>query len=190
VSNREKLLAGAKQLIAEKGYGQITARELVTVSETNLASIGYHFGSKEALLTEAVLDSFTSWGADLKRAIGEIDTDDPAERLAAILDTLVGFFSTDQSSTIASIEAFARSPHAPEVRERLAAVYADSRAAVASVVLEVDPADVDAQQAHRIGSLGLALIDGLALQWLVDPKHAPSGSDIAEALRDLGARQR
>jgi AcrR family transcriptional regulator len=181
VGNREKLLAGAKRLIAEKGYGEITARDLVTASQTNLASIGYHFGSKDALLTEAVLESFGDWGHDVAGAIGAITATDPVDRLAAVLDALAAAFEQDRSTTIASVEAFARSPRSPEVRERLAALYAEFRSQVAAVVLGVEQ---DGDEQH-VGSLGLALIDGVALQWLVDPERAPSGAEIATALRAL-----
>ncbi|MEU4602199.1 TetR/AcrR family transcriptional regulator [Kribbella sp. NPDC023972] len=183
MGNRDKLLASAKQLIAEKGYGEITARDLVTASQTNLASIGYHFGSKDALLTEAVLDSFGDWGDDVTSTIGTITATDPVERLAAVLDALATAFERDRSTTIASVEAFARSPRSPEVRERLAALYAEFRSQVAAVILG---AEQNGDERH-VGSLGLALIDGVALQWLVDPEQAPSGADIATALRALSA---
>jgi hypothetical protein len=45
--------------------------------------------------------------------------------------------------------------------------------------------------AHRplwaVGSLYLALLAGVMAQWLIDPKHAPSGRDLAEALRTITA---
>ena len=49
-SHRDALLDAAKSLLRERDYGNITARDLVAASNTNLGSIGYHFGSKEALL--------------------------------------------------------------------------------------------------------------------------------------------
>ncbi len=35
---------------------------------------------------------------------------------------------------------------------------------------------------RAVGSFYLALLNGLMVQWLLDPDRAPSGSDIAEAL--------
>src|SRR5215469_2225151 len=52
-THRTRLLAAARELLRERAYGDITARDLVAASSTNLGSIGYHFGSKEALLTLA-----------------------------------------------------------------------------------------------------------------------------------------
>ena len=60
-NHREALLEAAKRLLREQGYAHTTARDLVAASGTNLASIGYHFGSKEALLTEALGEAFEEW---------------------------------------------------------------------------------------------------------------------------------
>ena len=61
MGHREDLLAGARRCLEERGYARTTARDLVAASGTNLASIGYHFGSKEALLNEAIAASFEEW---------------------------------------------------------------------------------------------------------------------------------
>ncbi|NHW87893.1 helix-turn-helix transcriptional regulator, partial [Escherichia coli] len=46
MGHRERLLAGARNCLYERGYTRTTARDIVAASDTNLASIGYHFGSK------------------------------------------------------------------------------------------------------------------------------------------------
>jgi hypothetical protein len=45
------------------------ARDLVAASGTNLASIGYHFGSKEALLQTALLEASAEWGDELEQVL-------------------------------------------------------------------------------------------------------------------------
>src|SRR3954454_7693733 len=67
-NHRDALLKAAKELLRDQGYARITARDLVAASGTNLASIGYHFGSKEALLNEAIAASFTEWNERLTQA--------------------------------------------------------------------------------------------------------------------------
>ena len=56
MGHREDLLEGAKKCLLEIGYANTTARDIVAASGTNLASIGYHFGSKEALMTQAIIE--------------------------------------------------------------------------------------------------------------------------------------
>src|ERR1700750_700140 len=63
--HREQLRAAARRLLETRGYAHITARDLVAESGTNLASIGYHFGSKAALLNQAIEDSFAAWARQL-----------------------------------------------------------------------------------------------------------------------------
>lgn len=53
MGHREDLLEGAKRCLLEKGFLRTTARDIVKESGTNLASIGYHYGSKDALLVQA-----------------------------------------------------------------------------------------------------------------------------------------
>src|SRR5215472_4877077 len=60
-THRTRLLAAARELLRERDYGTITARDLVAASGTNLGSIGYHFGSKEALLNEAIGLALEEW---------------------------------------------------------------------------------------------------------------------------------
>ena len=55
MGHREDLLEGAKRCLLEKGFARTTARDIVKESGTNLASIGYHYGSKDALLAQAYI---------------------------------------------------------------------------------------------------------------------------------------
>src|SRR6185295_1229331 len=68
MGHREDLLAGAVRCLREKGYAHTTARDIVAASGTNLASIGYHYGS-----TRALLNAMDDFGAEMARAIGEPD---------------------------------------------------------------------------------------------------------------------
>jgi AcrR family transcriptional regulator len=71
----------------KRGYAHTTARDIVAASDTNLASIGYHYGSTRALLNAAVLAAMDDFGAEMARAIGEPDPGQSAlERFRAVLD--------------------------------------------------------------------------------------------------------
>lgn len=62
MGHREDLLEGAKKCLVEKGFVRTTARDIVNASGANLASIGYHYGSKDALLTQAYVELAQEWG--------------------------------------------------------------------------------------------------------------------------------
>jgi TetR/AcrR family transcriptional regulator, regulator of cefoperazone and chloramphenicol sensitivity len=50
---RVKLLAAAVEIFADNGYRDATIAEICQRAETNIAAVNYHFGSKEALYSEA-----------------------------------------------------------------------------------------------------------------------------------------
>jgi AcrR family transcriptional regulator len=49
---RDQILDTAERLFAERGIDAVSLRTLTTEAGVNLASVHYHFGSKEALVTE------------------------------------------------------------------------------------------------------------------------------------------
>src|SRR5215468_4329398 len=69
MGHREDLLAGAVRCLREKGYARTTARDIVAASGTNLASIGYHYGSTQALLNAAVFQAMADFGAEIEQVM-------------------------------------------------------------------------------------------------------------------------
>jgi AcrR family transcriptional regulator len=49
---RDRILRTAERLFAERGFNGVSVRELAAAAQVNVASIGYHFDSKEGLLSE------------------------------------------------------------------------------------------------------------------------------------------
>jgi AcrR family transcriptional regulator len=49
---RDRILRTAERLFAERGFNGVSVRELAAAAQVNIASIGYHFNSKEGLLSE------------------------------------------------------------------------------------------------------------------------------------------
>ena len=187
MGHRERLLEGAKRCLYEKGYGQTTARDIVAASGTNLASIGYHFGTKEALLNAAVLEAIDDWGEELQRIfrdVPEIGTE-PMGRFEAIWERVIESFQTHRALWISSFEAFAQAERSPELREQLADGQEQGRYGLVALFRKLDESTVDEGQARTEGSFYLALMSGLMVQWLVDPERAPSGADMADALRAI-----
>ena len=184
MGQRQDLLRGAKQCIAERGYSRTTARDITAASGANLAAIGYHFGSKEALLNAAVLESFDEWGDAIEAADFPTEAGTAVERLERFLQGFLAGSPAQRATFLASVQAFAEAEFVPEVREQIAETYAAARTSIAGMMLGIPPEDVDDSQRH-VGSLGLAIINGLALQWLVDPEAAPSAAELAAALGSL-----
>lgn len=188
MGNREALLAGATHCLYEKGYGRTTARDIATASGVSLAAIGYHFGSKEALLNAAMMKATTEWGEELERALAtETDPDaTPMERFEAVWTRVIESLAAYRPLWAAQFEIFARMDRTPQLREFLADAQHQGRLGLASLLQNIDPA-VEGEKARIVGGFYHALLSGVLVQWLTDPDRAPSGRDLADALRTIVA---
>ncbi len=57
-TTKDRILAAAEHLFAEKGLSGASLREITAAAEVNLASVHYHFGSKDGLVRELVMRRF------------------------------------------------------------------------------------------------------------------------------------
>src|SRR5436190_4926234 len=134
MGHREDLLTAARRLLEEKGYARTTARDLVAASGTNLASIGYHFGSKEALLNVAIADAFEEWTDQVVAMSLEGREDAPLDAVAASWVEMLDSFARHRSLLVAWVESLAQAERSPELREQLAGHIQRSRDGLAGVV--------------------------------------------------------
>jgi AcrR family transcriptional regulator len=180
VGHREELLVAARRLLETKGYARITARDLVAESGTNLASIGYHFGSKEGLLNEAIGAVFNEWTEQFAAIVMADPHAAPLERARETWTVLLKSLPRRRALLLSYVEAMAQAERAPALREQFAAHYRGVRARVAELVAEsLDGAvAADDPRAAAIASWVIAICDGLALQWLLDPEATPSPDDL------------
>ncbi|WP_158881731.1 TetR/AcrR family transcriptional regulator [Amycolatopsis anabasis] len=188
MGNREALLSGAKRCLAEKGYARTTARDIATAAGTSLAAIGYHFRTTEALLNAALFEAVEELGAEIQRAL-EADLGPgatPLDRFEAVWTRLIASFTEHRALWATQLELVTQVAHVPEIRELLTRGLREARTGLAELIQRLDPV-ADEAEANRIGSLYQALLSGVLVQWLVDPESAPSGADLAQALRAVAA---
>jgi AcrR family transcriptional regulator len=186
MGNREALLEGAKKCLSEKGYARTTARDIAAAAGVSLAAIGYHFGTTEALLDEAVFAGIGQWAEELGRLLAEQAGNDGTvlEKFEAVWTRVIQSFADHRGVLAASYEIMVRAEEVPEVRRRLAAAMEGARIALAELFTDVD-AQAEPERARQVGSFYYAILSGLMTQWLVDPDNAPSGSDLAAALGEV-----
>ncbi|GAA3022896.1 TetR/AcrR family transcriptional regulator [Streptosporangium longisporum] len=188
MGNREDLLAGAKRCLLERGWARTTVRDIAEAAGgVSHAAIGYHFGSRETLLVEAFVQAMEEWGAEIDRALGAYAGPGatPAQRYEALWTEMIRSFTTHRKLWIASAEAFVQAEHSPELRDRLAAGQREGRRGTASALAGVDEDAVPERTVRTLGSAHLALMNGVMMQWLLDPDHAPTGPEVVEGLRAL-----
>ncbi|MFB4283224.1 TetR/AcrR family transcriptional regulator [Nonomuraea sp. MTCD27] len=187
MGNREDLLAGARRCLEEKGWGRTTVRDISAASGVSMAAIGYHFGSREALLNAALIEAVDEWGTQVGRTLAAFGADGsgPAERYEAMWAAITASFTTHRTLWLATIEALVQAEHSDDLRRYLAGGQALGRRGLAATLLGTPEDDVDDRSVHTLGAVQMALLTGVVTQWLTDPGRAPDAAEIVAGLRAL-----
>jgi AcrR family transcriptional regulator len=175
-SNRQSLIEGTLRCLERLPPERITARAIAAESGANLASIGYHFGSKDDLVSEAAIEGLDRWLEEIDARLAELPARSPAARFPAAMGVVEETRRRHTGLARNYISAIAKAQHHPRLRKRLAEGFRDARPNVAAVLgLGDDEAGEDA------GALVLFLFHGLLLQVLLDPDLAIEGDRMKRA---------
>ncbi|NEA36468.1 TetR/AcrR family transcriptional regulator [Streptomyces sp. SID13031] len=186
MGNREALIEGAKSCLMEKGYSRTTARDIATAAGVSLAAIGYHFGSKEALMNEAMRQALDSWGADVAKAMSadQSTEGDVRERFAATWSQAVKTLESPATRAlwVTQYEVLSLGAHIPELLEALSKLQGEAREGLAQLFGSADES-TDQETVQQLGGFYQALMLGVIALWLFDPEKAPKGDDLAKAIQ-------
>jgi AcrR family transcriptional regulator len=179
-SNRARIIEGTLRCLERLAPEQVTARVIARESDANLASITYHFGSKENLITEAVIEGLDRWLAEIAGAMGEVESVPPAKRFARSGEILDASAKRHAGLAKNFIAALARAQYDERVRELLASGFGRARSRIAELLGLGDD-----QAASNAAGVVLAILNGLLFQALLDPDLAIEGEQRDEALARL-----
>ncbi|WP_030516136.1 TetR/AcrR family transcriptional regulator [Nocardia sp. NRRL WC-3656] len=183
MGTREDLLSAAKHCLAERGYARTTVRDIVAASGSNLAAINYHFGTRDNLLTQAMIESSAEAVQQILDALAESSEPQPAQRLLTFLGRLTATFTEQRALWAANIESLAQALHSGEVKADITTKQREGKVALTRMLLP--DMDIEDDDGGPIGVLLWTLLDGLLVQWLLDPKSAPSAEQLVAGLRTL-----
>ncbi len=186
MGNREALIEGAKSCLMEKGYSRTTARDIATEAGVSLAAIGYHFGSKEALLNEAMRQALDEWGVQVGETMsaGLPPNVDARERFVATWGQAVETLSSPATRAlwVTQYEVLSLGAHLPELLAELSKLQGEAREGVAMLFGSADE-NTDPETTQQVGAFYQALLLGVIALWLFDPAKAPKGEDLAKAIQ-------
>ena len=186
MSNRDDLLAGAKKCLLEKGYSRTTARDIANESGVSLAAIGYHFGSKDALMNEAMFQAIGEWGDHLEEAFAKAGPGLSAqERFVRVFDDVSATFDENQALWMASFELIIEIDHIPGAREMFRKAIPEARAGLANLILGIPEDEVGPELEMGAGAVLYSLMAGLLIQRFAHTQRTPTGTDLARGLRQL-----
>jgi AcrR family transcriptional regulator len=90
-ATRERIVAAALKAFAEKGFRGASTRDIARRARTNQGLITYHFRSKDALWRAAVEQIFGRLEKRLAEHTAALESDDPRERVRALIREYVRF---------------------------------------------------------------------------------------------------
>lgn len=160
MGNREDLLEGAKRCLVERGWANTTVRDIAAAAGVSHAAIGYHFGSRERLLVQALFEELDELDARMSPDGQPAAT--AVERWQAVLES----FTTDKALWTSHLEAIVQAQRNDELRARLAEGQERAREELG-------------------GSVALAVVLGMMIQSLIDPESAPTAAQAVAELREL-----
>ncbi|MGN6240163.1 MAG: TetR/AcrR family transcriptional regulator [Cellulosimicrobium cellulans] len=188
MGNREDLLAGARQVIVERGVAKATAREIASAAGVSLAAIGYHFGSKDRLITEALLESLGSGIGDSMEAVVQETASLPLlEGFAALWNRMPEVFAAHREALLASLENSVRVLRDGEASRELAAATGQGYLGILEHLRAARP-ELSGDDLAAVARLDFVLVQSLGILWLLSPDAVPSGDELARAVAVI-ARQ-
>ncbi|WP_040797113.1 TetR/AcrR family transcriptional regulator [Nocardia higoensis] len=170
MGNREDLLEGARKAILERGLAKVTARDIATAAGVSLAAIGYHFGSKDRLVTEALTEGVGNGIGDRMEAIIRAAGQDRPlrETIGETWDGMVAILGDHREDMLLSMENIVRITRSAESRQYMADASEHAHDDLAATLRETHP-DLSAEQARALAKLLFTLFQGIAMLWLAAP---------------------
>ena len=182
-SGRERILAAAVGRIASEGIEEVRIARIAMDAGVSTALVHYHFETREALLAEALENSFEHAG-DLR--IGEEPPPDAsyAERLARMVDQCLPLDEPSERDWVLWVELWLRAVRHPELRPTAEELYRRMRDWFADAIAAgVDAGEFGSCDPEEVADRALALIDGFGVRALLGDSEIP----LDRARREVGA---
>jgi len=167
-ATRQLLLETAGQLFAERGYAEGTTKEIAQRAGTPMASINYHFGSREGLYEAVLLEAHRQIvSLDELLAVTEDTGATPHDKLSMVLGRVLGLSATRNAPwgfRVMVREVFSPSPMLPVMVEKAVRPKAMAMRGLMAQVLGL-PAT------HPAVQRGVAFVVLPAIMLLVAPRE-------------------
>jgi AcrR family transcriptional regulator len=174
---RQALLDATRTCVGQRGLAT-TSRDITAAAGANLAAITYHFGSKDDLVADALLQELRSW---LDPTIAVLGGDgDPATRTVLAIQTLMTTFQEHEAAAPTYVQAIAQAPMLPALHAGLRTLWGELRQLLAADITAMrDLGELPAWiEPATMAAVLVAVANGLVLHVTVDP-DGPSLADLS-----------
>jgi AcrR family transcriptional regulator len=182
---RARLIAGATECLRRFGLRGTTSRAIAAAAGANLGAITYHFGSKDELVAQALLETVRGW---LAPAMAILKRDmDPAERLVAAVAELQRTFTEARDMLPVYLEALVSASRNDTLKRGVEDLFGDVRACLSAQLQEQQiagtlPSWVDPDS---FAMLLVATADGIGLHAAIEPDAVNPNALASQAIQLL-----
>lgn len=173
IDTRERILDVAERLFGERGFAATSLRDITTGAGVNVASVNYHFGSKEALLAEVLdrrLKPINALRLELLDAVEAQAGDRPPPIEAVIRAFLSPPFRSQQGDAgrnflrlVGRIHGETNEDFRATFVKQFDTVFERFRAALRRALPELDDADLRWRMLFMVGSMAFTMSWGPTL---------------------------
>jgi AcrR family transcriptional regulator len=185
VATRERLVSAAWECVRDQGPAGATSRAITAAAGANLGAITYYFGSKDALVAEAVGTAIEELVHPAREALRD-ETLDPVSRMLGAVARLQQAYARSADDAAVYLEAMMQCRRRPDLRQRIDRTFAEIRAEVSSLLAGLQTTKVLPEWVHPDAMAGLlvAVAQGVVLQTTVDTA-GPSPVAMADQFTHL-----
>lgn len=193
VEVRQGLLDAAARLVRERGVAAVTYRDIALEAGASDSVLLRHFGTKNELIVEAVIEPFTASLEDLARRRRDEPPDvDPVTVRRGFLAELYGLLSGNRSVVRAMLaaEAAAGAAGASGAAGAADPVLASARARLLAVLAELTDGSSDPELTSRVVMAMVVAVAALDDVLFPMPAGPPPPDALVTALAGLAAHGR
>jgi AcrR family transcriptional regulator len=179
---RDAIRAAARRAFAERGVRGTGLAHVAEEARMGRSSLYHYYADKESLLNDLLVEMFEQERALFRACLRRAGP--PLERLESLARACAALFPewSEFGRLILELrmeDASRFRGYFRDIRRELAAVIAEGQA-VGSIAPEFDP--------PVLSSIVIGAVDGLLLQYFVDPRALPRPAALADALADAVTR--
>ncbi len=180
---RQQLVDAAIDCLADGGMAGFTIDRICKKAGISRGLISHHFDGKDDLLVHAY-EAMTHHLIETAHATHRVVQDDPAAALNAVIEMNFAEDVLDRSKLTAWLAVWGEVTRNPSLRQIHRQRYPAYRDAIASAISELARIRGHQLDAPALATSLVALIDGLWIEWCLDPTLL-SAADAKRACYDL-----
>ena len=185
-ATRTRLLDATLEVLGSQGVAGATSRQIAGAAGVNLQAITYHFGSKDALVAQALVHAVRHWLAPAREALASVSAD-PIGGLVAAVFALQHSLDQARAYVPAYVEALATATRNEDVRREIVTMLREVRDDLAAQIRELAGTGLVADwvDPEAIAALLVAAGDGLVVHSTLDPERYDLDRSLGQVVQVL-----